>query len=223
MYIIQLSGERLSLPSPLSSSFRPHPRRSNVPVSDWAVTLRLAPLYDQRRQLLLALRISPFEGAMAASLVSLPPLPQSPLPLSPPCSPGSSQHNPDYSPLTTGIETPTRSPVTSSSFGTTASIDSTIMAGTAQASTAARAEVPEADTQPIMSTSPPSPPPVGRSGPVKLEDFELIRVLGKGCAGRVSPVRRKSQLTPGPSRARGGYLIRTSHEGHLKTLCPRTR
>lgn len=180
------------LPLPLASSFN-LPLSSTTPLSlRQQCHLRTVPLQNHFRRLTLRLSppTRPPEGDMAASLVSLPPLPQSPLPLSPPCSPGSSRHDADYSPLTPRIETPTRSPLTSASLGTTASIDSTIMAHPSQETASAPAEEPVMAQRPNTSTSPPSPPPAPSKSPVKLEDFELIRVLGKGCAGRVSFGRR---------------------------------
>ena len=127
---------------------------------------------------------------MAASIVAtLPPLPPSPLPPSPPTSPDKSYDMNDHQAyyLNTGIETPIRSPLTSGSFGTDTSLasvldppsdphnDTTCKNGESCSFTR-DSSVLQIDTGHRSNK---------RGRPARLEDYELICVLGKGCAGRV--------------------------------------
>jgi len=113
---------------------------------------------------------------MATTLVSLPALPRSPLPPSPPYSPDKQDIPIETLHLDPGLDTPNRSPLTSASYDTSTSITS------ASDTIVKRRVVSDSDAPRFLADT---SRPIKSAVPVRLEDFELIRVIGKGCAGRV--------------------------------------
>lgn len=137
----------------------------------------------------------------------------SPLPIVIPL-PSSSPY--DISPEKLGIETPARSPHTSVSAFTRSSLTST--------------DADEVSDHHRRYSSGPSGrsssspiKDVGRKRRVQLEDFELIKVIGKGCAGRVSYLFLSSRIgmlahKSGPPRSTFPQKYRSRHESYIETI-----